>query len=128
MKHLIIIWFTLLSLNVYSQDCPSYRRVKQGQQAPCDGYFFNKKGEKKVRTDLNTLKQEKEKADRKVELKDLQIKVREQQAKLWEEEARRHAEERRKMEGDYKKGILIGAGGAILLFIVNSLVIRNTNK
>lgn len=122
MKKLILTF--LLTTSLAYGTCPAFQRVNQGDPAPCDGAFFNTKAEKKLKDGHSKLTKQNEVLRNNIKLTDLQVKNREEKTKIWKAEAQRQAEERMKLMGNLRTGIIIGVSGTILVFLVNSMIIK----
>lgn len=116
----------LLTTSLAFAECPTFKRVKQGDPAPCNGAFFNTKAEKKLKDSHSQLTQENEALKHNIKLTDLQVREKEEKSKIWKAEAQRQAEERVKQRNDLRNGILIGVGGTVLVFVINAMIIKAT--
>jgi len=114
----------LLTISLAYGACPTFQRVNQGDPAPCNGAFFNTKAEKKLKDSHSKLTKQNEVLKGNLKLSDLQVQNREEKSKIWQKEAQRQAEERMKLMGNLRTGIIIGVSGTILVFFVNSLIIK----
>jgi len=121
MKYLILFLF---SFTLGAQECPKYKKLKVGEPAPCSGSFFSKKAEEKLKSNYSILEKKNENLNKQLKLSDLEIDLHKSKTTIWEREANNQAEFRKLQKWDYTKGFLMGAGGAILMFFVNSLVIK----
>ena len=120
MKILLIL--SLLLTNVAFADCPDFRFIDAGEPAPCDGAFFNKEAEQELKRQHSTMKGEIENLEKKLELTELQVGVVQDKAAIFEAEMKRQEEMRKRMEGDFRKGILLGvAGTALAIFLAGQL-------
>jgi len=119
----LILTFLLTTSLAYG-GCPSFKRVNQGDPVPCDGAFFNTKTEKKLKDSHSKLTKQNEILRGNIKLSDLQVKNREEKTKIWKAEAQRQAEERMKLMGNFRTGVIVGVSGTILVFLVNSLIIK----
>lgn len=121
MKYLIILLFTT---NLMAQECPKYKSLDKGESAPCKGSFFSKKAEQKLKDNYSKLEKSNENLNKQLKLADLEVTLHKEKSGIWEKEANNQAEYRRLQKWDYTKGFLMGTGGAILMFFINSLVIK----
>ena len=119
----ILLTFMITTSLAYGA-CPTFQRVNQGDPAPCNGAFFNTKAEKKLKAAHSKLTQQNKILKDNLKLSDLQVQNREEKTKIWKAEAQRQAEERMKLMGNLRMGIIIGVSGTILVFVVNSLIIK----
>ena len=115
MKYLITL---LLTISIQAQACPDYQYLAQGQQAPCEGYFFNTKMEKQIRKDVRDLPLK----SKQLELQSLQIKRLRTDRDAWKSEAKSQAEVSHSKDSDLTKGALYGAGFTLLLIFVTGKV------
>ena len=116
---------TILTVtNLVAAECPSYKSLESGEIAPCRGSFFSKKAEETLKNNYSKLEKTNENLTNQVKLSDLQIELHKEKTGIWKQEAENQSNHRKDMEWNYTKGVLIGTGGAILMFFVNSLVIK----
>lgn len=115
-------------MSLQAVSCPSVLEVQTGYVTECDGVFFNTEAETKIREDHSIQVQKNENLDKQLTLRELQLDVKDKEIAIWEREARSQAEARERMEGDFRKGVLIGVGGTILTFILTSIVIKKSQK
>lgn len=111
-----IITILLLISTCYAE-CPKYQRVSKGETVPCNGAFFNNDAEQKLANDRAKL-------ERDLELTQLQVQNRDQKAIIWEQEAKRQSDLRESMDWDFKKGMVVGVAGTILLFFATSAAMK----
>jgi len=107
-----------------AQECPKYKTLKAGETAPCNGSFFSKDAEKKLKDNYSKLEKSNVNLNKQLELSDLEVSLHKEKAGIWEKEAQNQAEYRKLQKWEYTKGFLMGTGGAILMFFINSLVIK----
>ena len=120
MKILLII--SILFTNLAFADCPNFRFIDAGEPAPCDGAFFNKEAEEELKRQHSTMKGEIKNLEKKLELTELQVGVVEEKANIFKAEMQRQEQMRKRMEGDLRKGILLGvAGTALAIFLAGQL-------
>lgn len=124
MKSIALTLAMLLSFQALS--CPAVKEVQTGYVTECDGVFFNKDTEARIREDHSILVQKNDNLNQQLTLRELQLEVKDKEVAIWEKEARNQAKARERMEGDFRKGVLIGVGGAILTFVLTSIVINKS--
>lgn len=121
MKYLIVLLF---ATNLMAQECPKYKSLNKGESAPCHGSFFSKKAEQKLKDNYSKLEKSNVNLNKQLKLADLEVNLHKQKSSIWEKEAEVQADYRRQQKWEYTKGFLMGTGGAILMFFINSLVIK----
>lgn len=96
----------LLSLlfSVQALPCPAHKSISAGEQAPCNGHFFNEETELRIRKDVRDNELRKEQ----LELKDLQVNLLQADRDNWKVEAEKQAKLKRSKDSDMKVGIVAG--------------------
>jgi hypothetical protein len=122
MKTLILVLSITLSFQALA--CPTFKFVDDGEPAPCDGAFFNREAEVELKRQHSTMKGEIKNLERKLDLTELQVKEVQSKASIYEAEMNRQEKMRKDMEGDFRKGVLIGVGGAALAVLLAGMLSR----
>jgi hypothetical protein len=122
MKTLILALSITLSFQALA--CPTFKFVDAGEPTPCDGAFFNREAESELKRQHSTMKGEIKNLERKLELTELQVKEVQSKASIYEAEMNRQEKMRKDMEGDFRKGVLIGVGGAALAVLLAGMLSR----
>jgi hypothetical protein len=104
--------------------CPNHLRLQAQQPAPCNGHFFNDKSEFKLRQDYNFMEGRIQNLEKSLELKDLAIERKVRESKEWKNESFKQAKVAADREGDFQKGVWMGVGGSILVFLLMGLANR----
>lgn len=108
-----LITTLLLTFSLAVSACPDHLRMQTGDEAPCDGHFFNNDTESQIRKDVRNNQLRKEQ----LELKDLQVDTLKEDRDKWKEEAENQAKARHEMDGDLTKGLLYGIGVTLLVIL-----------
>jgi hypothetical protein len=124
----LLTLFITLTFSLQAISCPEVKEIKKGYVTECDGVFFNTEKEARIREDHSILVQTNDNLNQQLTLRELQLEVKDEEIAIWEREAKSQAKARERMEGDFRKGVLIGVGGTILTFILTSIVIKQSQK
>lgn len=104
MKLLTLLLTFTLSFQSFA--CPNHLSLEKGEQAPCEGHFFNNDTEKRIRKDVR----DNELRKQEIELKDLQVEQLKEDRERWKEEAEYQSKARHERDGDLTKGFMYGIG------------------
>jgi len=113
-----------ITLSFQALACPTFKFVDAGEPAPCNGAFFNRKAETELKRQHSTMKGEIKNLERKLELTELQVKEVQSKASIYEAEMNRQEKMRKELEGDFKRGVLIGVGGTVLAVLLAGMLSR----
>lgn len=122
MKYLNIFLIFIFTAQISLADCPKVKELNKDDKSPCKGVFFNEDSAQELRKK----EKEREKLKRDLTLADLQIKNRDIKADLWKKEAERQRDLREGEFTNYKKGIIVGIVGTVLVFFLSAEVIKVT--
>lgn len=115
---ILIALILVMTLPVHA--CPDYQRMKAGNQAPCDGHFFNNDTESRIRKEVR----DNELRKQQIELKDLQLQSITKDRDGWKEQAEKQAEVSHSKDNDLTKGFWYGVGLSVLIMFGVSRAVK----
>lgn len=104
--------------------CPNHLRLQAQQPAPCNGHFFNDKSELRIRQNYSMMEGRIQNLEKSLELKDLAIERKVKESEEWQAESFRQAKVAADREDDFQKGVWMGVGGSILVFLLMGMANR----
>lgn len=102
--------------------CPNHVRLQASEPAPCNGHFFNDKSELRIRQNYSVMEGRIQNLEKSLELKDLAIERKVKESEEWQAESFKQAKVAADREDDFQKGVYTGVGGALLFYLLMSIV------
>jgi hypothetical protein len=120
----LVLTISLLFSQLTFAECPTFRFIDKGQPAPCDGAFFNREAERKLKDQHSTMKGDIKNLERKLELTELQIEEVQSKSNIYEAEMKRQEKMRKDLENDFRNGVIIGVVGTALSVLLAGMLAK----